>query len=279
MAVVKTEGLSERRSCYLVGLNRSTCQYTPKPKDDGPIRERLRELAARKLKYGAPFLTFLIRRELGAVNHKRIERIYREEGLQLPRKRRKGPKYERKMPLEVATRPNGRWSMDFMSDALCGGRKFRTFNVLDDFSRESVCIEVDTSISGERVARVLDRLAETRGLPEVLVMDNGPEFTSKAMLIWAKLRGVRLHHIEPGKPNQNAFVESFNGTFRNECLNQNWFLSIQEARGVIENWRVEYNAERPHSSIGKMTPVAFREAFEMQRQDAIIGRELSLPVA
>jgi len=279
VAVIKAEGLSERRSCCLVGLNRATYQYLPTPKDDAPIRERLRELAARKIRYGAPFLTILIRQELGAVNHKRIERIYREEGLQLPRKRRKGPKYERKMPLEAATRPNERWSMDFMSDALCDGRKFRTLNMLDDFSRESVSIEVDTSISGDRVTRVLDRLADMRGLPEVLVMDNGPEFTSKTMLIWAKLRGVRLHHIEPGKPNQNAFVESFNGTFRNECLNQNWFLSIQEARGIIEGWRVEYNAERPHSSLSKMTPVAFRRAFEMKRQDAIIGRELSLSVA
>jgi putative transposase len=198
VAVIKAEGLSERRSCCLAGLNRATYQYSPKPKDDAPIRDRLRELAARKLKYGAPFLTFLIRRELGAVNHKRIERIYREEGLQLPRKRRKGPKYERRMPLRPATRPNERWSMDFMSDALCDGRKFRTFNVLDDFSRESVCIEVDTSISGERVTRVLDRLAAMRGLPEVIVMDNGPEFTSKTMLIWAKLRAPhRARKAEP----------------------------------------------------------------------------------
>lgn len=277
--MMKVEGISERRSCCLVGLNRATYQYLPKPHDDGPIRERLRVLAARKLKYGAPFLTFLIRQELGAVNHKRIERIYREEGLQLPRKRRKGPRYERRMPLEAVVRPNERWSMDFMSDALCDGRKFRTLNMLDDFSRESVYMEADTSITGERVTRILDRLAEVRGLPEVLVMDNGPEFTSKALLIWAKLRGVRLHHIEPGKPNQNAFIESFNGTFRNECLNQNWFVSLQEARDVIERWRVEYNAERPHSSLNKMTPMAFRRAFEMKLQDAIIGRELSLSVA
>jgi putative transposase len=169
---MRADGISERRSCLLAGLNRATYQYAPKPKNDGPIKQRLKDLALKKPRYGAPFLTILIRREFGAVNHKRIERIYREEGLQLPRKRRKGFKYERKMPLEPASRPNERWSMDFMSDSLYDGRRFRVLTILDNFCRESVGIEVDTSISGERVTRVLDRIAETRGLPEVLVMDN-----------------------------------------------------------------------------------------------------------
>ena len=276
---MKSEGLSERRSCCLAGLNRATYQYNPKPEKDGHIRHRLKELAARKLRYGAPLLTLLMRQEFGAVNHKRIERIYREEGLQLPRKRRKGPRYERKAPLEPATKPNERWSMDFMSDSLCDGRKFRLLNIVDDFTRESIEIEADTSISGERVTRILDHIAQRLGLPETLVIDNGPEFTGKAMLIWAKMRGVNLHHIEPGKPNQNAFIESFNGTFRNECLNTHWFLGIQEAKRETKNWQAEYNTERPHSSLGGMTPTAFRRAFEKRSEDARIGRELSLTLA
>jgi len=276
---MKSEGLSERRSCTLAGLSRATYQYNPKPTTDGHIRLRLKELAARKVRYGAPMLTLLIRQELGAVNHKRIARIYREEGLQLPRKRRKGPRYERKAPLKPATRPNERWSMDFMSDSLCDGRKFRLLNIVDDFTRESVAIEADTSISGERVTRILDHIAQWRGLPETLVMDNGPEFTGKAMLIWAKMRGLALHYIEPGKPNQNAFVESFNGTFRNECLNTHWFLSVSEAKRETKNWGVEYNTERPHSSLGGLPPTVFSGAFEKQSDDAKIGRELSLTLA
>lgn len=265
---MREAGLSERRSCCLTGLNRSTYQYALKPRNDESIRSRLKELAEQKKRYGALLLTELIRREFGAVNHKRVERIYREEGLQLPRKRRKGVKYERKQPLEPATRPNERWSMDFMSDGLSDGRKFRVLTMIDDFTRESVGMEVDTGISGERVSRVLDRVAELRGLPETIVMDNGPEFTSKALLVWSGRSGVRLHHIEPGKPNQNAFIESFNGTFRDACLNQHWFESLAEARKIIERWRVEYNIERPHSSLGKMTPLEFRLAFEQQARDA-----------
>ena len=269
------EGVSQRRSCVLAGLNRSTYQYIPILKDDELLRQRLKELAEKKPAYGAPFLTLLIRKEFGAVNHKRVERIYREEGLQLPRKRRKGPKYERQAPLEPATRPIERWSMDFMSDSLYDRKRFRTLNILDDFTRECVCIEVDTSITGERVTRILDRLAETWGLPEVIVVDNGPELISKALVLWAMQRGVRIRHIDKGKPNQNAFIESFNGTFRYECLNRNWFTSLREAREVIERWRVEYNTERPHSSIGKVPPTAFRRAFQQKEKDATMAENLS----
>ncbi len=269
------EGVSQRRSCLLTGLNRSTYQYIPKPNNDEHLRKRLKELAEKKPAYGAPFLTLLIRQELGAVNHKRVERIYREEGLQLPRKRRKGPKYERQVPLKPATRPNERWSMDFMSDSLYNRKRFRTLNILDEFTRECLCIEVDTSITGARVTRVLDRLAETWGLPEVIVVDNGPEMISKALVVWAIQRGVRIRYIDKGKPNQNAFIESFNGTFRYESLNRNWFMSLQEAREIIERWRVEYNTERPHSSIGKVPPTAFRKAFDKQEKDAKMAEKLS----
>lgn len=166
-----------------------------------------------------------------------------------------------------------------MSDSLHDGRKFRVLTIIDDFTRESVGMEVDTGISGERVTRVLERIAESGGLPETIVVDNGPEFTGKAMLMWSEGRGVRLHHIEPGKPNQNAFIESFNGTFRDGCLNQHWFESLQEARGTIERWRVEYNIERPHSSLGKMTPMEFRRAFEKQEKDATMVENSTLVTA
>ena len=204
-------------------------------------------------RFGAPLLVVLLRGEFGAVNHKRVERLYREEGLQLPRKRKKRHRGVERVPLEVPSRPYQRWSVDFMSDSLCDGR---LLCVLDDFSRQCLAIEVATSITGERVTRVLDRLVWQHGLPETLVMDNGPEFTSRAMLQWAHDRRVALHYIDPGKPVQNAFVESFNGRLRDECLNTQWFWSVPDARERIEAWRVDYNEVGPHSSLGYRTPAS-----------------------
>jgi len=224
---MKSEGLSERQACKLTGLGRATYRYKPGVKDDGFVRERLRVLAAQRPRFGAPRLTVLLRQELGTVNHKRVERMYREEGLQLPRKKgKKRGTNNRANALFVPSGPNERWSMDFMSDSLCDGRRFRVLTVVDDFTRECVAIEVDTGITGERVIRTLGWLKETRGLPAMVVTDNGPEFTSKAMLAWSQPAGVRLHFIDPGRPVQNAFIESFNGKLRDECLNQYWFVSI-----------------------------------------------------
>ena len=201
----------------------------------------------------------LRRREI-VVSDKKIYRLYREEGLQIGRRRRKRQRAEPRIPLANPSRTNERWSMDFMSDMLASGRRFRTFNLLDDFSRESLAIEAAFSISSEEVTRVLDRIALERGYPEAIVVDNGPEFTSRALDVWACRHGVRLHFIQPGKPNQNAFIESFNRTFRDECLNKNWFLDIQDARRAIENFRIDYNTERGHSSLGRVPPVEFAAA-------------------
>ena len=167
--------------------------------------------------------------------------------------------------------------MDLMSDSLADGRRFRTLNIVDDFSRECVAIEVDTSVPGARVVRVLERLADTRELPKTIVMDNGPEFTSKAMLLWSEEQDVRLHFIEPGKPSQNAFVESFNGKFRDECLNENWFYGLEDARGKIETWRVDYNTQRPHRSLRQLTPFEYREKSEKLNQEE--KKELSFSLA
>ena len=193
------------------------------------------------------------------MNHKRIQRMYREEGLAVRRKRRKRVAQTQRRPKVVPDQVNARWSMDFMSDTLATGRCFRTFNVVDDFSRECLAIEVDFSLSGERVTRVLDRLIEERGKPESLVMDNGPEFTSKALDEWAYRHGITLEFIRPGKPIENCFVESFNGKFRDECLNQHWFTSLRDARTEIEAWRLDFNEVRPHSSLGDLPPALYAE--------------------
>ena len=263
----------------MTGLGRATYRYKHTAKDDKGVRERLRVLAAQRPRFGAPRLTVLLRQELGTVNHKRVERMYREEGLQLPRKRgkKRGVNNRAVAPL-VPSEPNERWSMDFMSDSLCDGRRFRVLTVVDDFTRECVAIEVDTGITGERVIRTLGWLKETRGLPGMLVMDNGPEFTSKTMLAWSKPAGVRLHFIDPGRPVQNAFIESFNGKLRDECLNQHWFVSLEEARRIIKSWRMDYNTARPHSSLGYMTPEAFRLRFEQKLKNDKMKQGLSLAV-
>lgn len=244
-------GCSVRRACELISLNRSTYQYTARVNpEDEVLKKRLRELALQRPRFGSPRLTVLLRREFGPINHKRVERLYAEEQLQVPvRRKRYRRRTIRPIPLLVPTQANERWSMDLMSDSLADGRRFRTLNVVDDFSRECVAIEVDTSIPGARVVRVLEQLGQIGELPKTIVLDNGPEFTNRAMLLWSENSGVRLHFIEPGKPSQNAFVESFNGKFRDECLNEHWFDGLQDAREKIERWRVDYNTQRPHRSL------------------------------
>jgi len=279
VTVMKSEGLSERRSCKLAGLGRATYRYKHTAKDDKGVRERLRVLAAQCPRFGVPRLTVLLRQELGTVNHKRVERMYREEGLQLPRKKgKKRGTNNRANALFVPSGPNERWSMDFMSDSLCDGRRFRVLTIVDDFTRECVATEVDSGITGERVIRTLEWLKETRGLPGMLVTDNGPEFTSKAMLAWSQPAGVKLYFIDPGRPVQNAFIESFNGKLRDECLNQYWFVSLEEAERIIKSWRMDYNTTRPHSSLGYMTPEAFRLSFEKMLENDKMKQELSLAV-
>ena len=246
--------VSLRRACRLLELNTSSYYYQTKPGNDEALRKALKAIASRRRRWGYRMLTCALRRQGFTDNHKRIYRIYREEGLQVPKRRkRKTAQWRGEKSTEAETK-NDRWSMDFVSDQLANGRRFRTLNIVDDYTRESLAIEVDLSLGGERVCRVLDRLIETRGRPNRVLMDNGPEFTGKALDRWGYDRGVKLQFIEPGKPTQNAFTESFNGTFRNECLNEHWFIDLDEARALIEDWRIDYNTERPHSSLGGKPP-------------------------
>lgn len=247
---------SERRACRMAGLSRSVNAYRPKPRDDTALRHRLRELAAAHPRYGHPLLHDLLFAEGLVVNRKRSYRLYREEGLSL--KRRKPGKIRRqRLSLPLPSGPGQRWSLDFVSDQLADGRRFRVLNVLDDFTRECVLQVVDTGITGARVARELAACGQA--LPQELVCDNGPEFTSKAMFQWAKEHGVVLCFIQPGKPTQNAFVESFNGKFRENCLDQHWFADLVEARQMVEAWRTHYNTVRPHSSLGHLPPASYAQ--------------------
>jgi putative transposase len=256
---------SERRACQLLGMSRSSCRYQPRRPQEKALRQRLRELAAERRRFGYRRLHVLLRREGWAVNWKRVYRVYRQEHLQVGKRPRKRGVSLPRLPLALAGGPNERWSMDFMTDSLATGRRFRTLKVVDDFRRECLRIEVDPSLSGERVARVLEELCRQRGAPQVIVVDHGPEFTSQALDRWAYRQGVRLPFIAPGKPEQNAYVESFNGKFRDECLNEHWFGDLKEAREKIETWRQDYNRRRPHSALGYRTPEEFAAQVAARR--------------
>ncbi len=260
---VESLGLSIRRACRVVGMCRATCNYRSRRNgDDDALRARLREIAEQRRRFGCPRLHIMLKRERLVINHKRTERLYREERLSLRLKRRRKRAALIRVKLPAAERANQRWSMDFASDSLCTGRKFRVLIIVDDYTKESPAIEVDTSIPGTRVVTVLDRLAEMRGLPEVITVDNGPEFAGKAMDEWAYRRGVKLNFIRPGRPTENAYAESFIGRLRDECLNQNWFTTMNEARYIIEEWRTDYNVVRPHSSLDNLSPMEFMETRE-----------------
>jgi putative transposase len=259
--VARKEGkLSERRACGLIGMNRGSWRYRQKARNEAALRARLQELAGERPRFGYRRLHRMLRREQWVVNHKRVYRLYREEGLAMRRGKSKRFRAEARVPLMLPTRANQMWTMDFTRDTLASGRKFRTLNVMDGYTREALWIEVDTSLPGMRVVQVLERVAQERGAPEAIQVDNGPEFISRVMDQWAYSNGVALHFIDPGKPVQNAFIESFNGKFRDECLNQNWHTSLEDARGIIEAWRVDYNTVRPHSSLGYRTPAEYAVA-------------------
>lgn len=261
--------LSERRACGLADVSRMAMRYRSQ-RDDSALRARLRELAALRRRWGYRKLHVLLQREGVVVNHKRVERIYREEGLSVRRRKRKRAVSVARTPLLRPTRPDEVWGLDFVSDAIWSGRKLRMLTVVDLYTREALAIEVDTSISGVRVARVLEQVIAARGqAPQAIVMDNGPELTSRALDQWAYGRGVRLHFIDPGKPVQNCFVESFNGTLRHECLNDHWFTSLFDAREKVETWRVDYNRVRPHQSLGDRTPEEYRATAAACLKDGI----------
>jgi putative transposase len=253
-------GLGVTRACGLVSISRSLNAYRSRRADSTKLRERICEIAAEKRRYGYRRIQVLLRREGWRVNRKRTYRIYRDAGLAVRRRKRKRIAWSERRPLPKPLRANISWSMDFISDGLIGGRRMRCLAIVDDFSRECLAAEVDTSITGRRVVAVLERLRDLRGLPESITVDHGPEFEGKVLDAWAYERGVRLNFIRPGKPVENAYIESFNGRFRDECLNEHWFTTMPHAREVIESWRCEYNTKRPHSSLGDLTPEEFANA-------------------
>jgi putative transposase len=265
--MIATHGLSERRACGLVEITRRSFRRPPAPDRNAELRKRLRTLAEERRRWGCPRLHLMIRREGLLVNHKRVERIYRQEGLSLRRRqKRKRVSHLRVVPL-MATGINQIWAMDFIHDSLWNGRRYRALALIDQWSRESLAIEVDVSLTGERVTRVLERLRTSRGLPGVILTDNGPEFTGYVLDQWACENHVQLQFIEPGKPIQNAFIESFNGRLREECLNAQVFLSLDDARRKIEAWRQDYNYKRPHSGLGYLSPQEFASSHRQRRNE------------
>jgi putative transposase len=246
---------SERRVCGLMGMAVSSYRYRRKGCDE-ELRVRLVELAREKPRFGYRRLHVLLQRSGERVNHKRVHRVYREAGLMLRRKKRKHCLREGK-PLLARSAANQEWALDFVHDAVECGRTIRVLSVVDAYTRECLALEVDTSFASRRVTRVLEQVMAERGSPGAIRCDNGPELTSRHFLAWCVERKIELVHIQPGKPTQNARVESFHGRLREECLNLNWFQNLFDARRKIATWRKEYNAERPHSSLGYKTPNEF----------------------
>jgi putative transposase len=257
---VERFAVSERRACELTGMDRSSYRYEPRDDRNAELRAKLIELARKKPRWGYRRLGVLLERAGEKVNPKRLFRVYQEAGLGVRRRERK--RLERgRAGMPLLTHPNEEWALDFISDALANGRGIRALTVLDAFTKESPVIEVDTSIAAQRVTRVLDAVIDQRGAPKSIRIDNGPEFTSRCFIAWAEQRGIRLTYIQPGKPVQNSFIESFNGRFRDECLNANWFENLADARRKIEAWRQEYNEHRPHSALAYRTPAEFARTW------------------
>lgn len=263
--LVEQRGLSQVRACRLVGLNRSSMNYRPRRPNDSMLRQRLRELAAQRRRFGYRRLGWLLEREGHVLNRKKLYRLYREEKLMVRRRGRRKRAIGTRAPMTLPNAINQRWSLDFVSDALGDGRRFRILCVVDNFSRECLAAVVDTSLGGVRVVRELERLVTERGTPGVIVSDNGTELTSCAVLRWATGR-LDWHYIEPGKPVQNAFIESFNSRLRDECLNEHVFLTLAEARATIDAWRQDYNHLRPHGSLGALTPTEFAMLKRLEEQ-------------
>jgi putative transposase len=254
---IDEKGYSQRRACVLIGIAPKTYRYVSSRADDAVVRERLCTLARQRRRFGYRRLHILLRREGIALNHKKLFRLYREERLTVRRRGGRKRALGTRAPMALPQGPNQRWSLDFVSDVLVDGRRFRVLVIVDDFTRECLALVVDTSISGRRVARELDAIIAARKKPAMIVSDNGTELTSHAILHWQEERRVGWHYIAPGKPVQNAFVESLNGRFRDECLNEHVFRGLPMARRIIEAWRLDYNADRPHTSLGGLTPNEF----------------------
>jgi putative transposase len=269
--------MSERRACRLLGCGRMSVRYRSRRPDDPSLRERLLALARERRRFGYRRLLIFLRREGFVVNHKRLFRIYREERLMVRKRGGRKRALGTRTPMPGAALPNDRWSLDFVSDQFVGGRRFRILAIYDDCTRECLATVADVSLSGRRVARELDLLIALRTRPRSIVSDNGTELTSNAILSWTAESGVDWHYIDPGKPVQNAFIESFNGRLRDEFLNETLFTSLMQARLALEEWRHDYNTIRPHSRIGWLTPAAYAAKFSPQRGQGAAQPDGSAP--
>jgi putative transposase len=253
-AVVQSHGYSERRACRLVGANRASIRYRSHKLDEGLLSGKITSIAHEKRRYGYRRIHILLKREGITINHKKVFRIYRQLGLKVLKRGGRKRALGSRVVAMALTKRNQEWSLDFVHDALTNGRRIRMLTVVDDFTRESIRIAVDTSLSGQRVCEELEQVVAIRGKPGRILSDNGTEFTSTAVLKWCQEQGIRWDYIQPGKPYQNGYIESFNGKLRDECLNENLFINLQEARRLVEVWREEYNEQRPHSSLDGKTP-------------------------
>lgn len=254
--------VSERRACRVLGFPRSSHRYESVRDDRAELRIRLRDLAASRVHYGYIRLHTLLRREGWHVNRKLVYRLYTEEGLQLRRKRpRRNRSCQVRVARAAATKVNENWSMDFMADQLFSGQRFRLLTLVDNFTRESLAIRVGKRLTGDHVVEILEEVTKQRGVPSTIRVDNGPEFISKSLDWWSYFNGVKLDFSRPGKPTDNAYIESFNGRLRQECLNEHWFLSLADAQERIDVWKKDYNEQRPHSALGNRTPREFAKDF------------------
>ena len=279
----QTFEVSQRRACNVIGADRTSIRYRSLRPDDAALRQRLRELAAVRRRFGYRRLLILLRRDGLCLNHKKLRRLYAEEQLQVRRRGGRKRALGARFPIDLPTGPNQRWSLDFVSDTMTDSRRFRMLAVVDDYTRECLALVADTSISGIRVGRELDTIIARRGKPQTIVSDNGTELTSMAILKWSQTTNVAWHYIAPGKPQQNAFIESFNGRLRDELLNETLFTSLPQAREQLAIWLCDYNTVRPHSAIGNLPPALYAKlsAPEMQRDGALgpLGGFAPRPVA
>ena len=255
----KAQGVSQRRACNTMQVDRSTVRYQSKRPDDSDLREAIKLVAKERRRFGYRRIQVMLERKGIFMNHKKLRRIYAEENLQIRRRGGRKRALGTRKPMVLPDRPNQRWSLDFVNDAFTDGRRFRILTVIDDYTRENIGLVADTSLSGQRVSRELDQIVAERGMPATIVSDNGTEFTSMAILQWVQGNGIDWHYIAPGKPQQNGFIESFNGKLRDECLNEALFSSLTQAKETLKEWKKDYNQQRPHSSLGNLTPQQFAE--------------------
>jgi putative transposase len=258
-------GVSERRACDVLRVDRSTVRYQSRRGDDADLREAIKRVSRERRRFGYRRIHVMVEREGHKVNHKKLRRIYAEEKLQVRRRGGRKRALGTRRPMVLPDGANQRWSLDFVSDAFTDGRRFRILAVVDDYTRENLALVADTSLSGLRVTRELDRMIAERGFSGTIVSDNGTEFTGMAILKWVQDTGIDWHYIAPGKPQQNGFIESFNGKLRDECLNETLFSSLAEARETLDAWQEDYNRHRPHSALGNLTQIEFAEKMMMDK--------------